>query len=516
MPNPSIPLNWPPRTHGLTILVDATACVGVGYCPIKVKVSAASAAPNTRRFTLRISGADFRELVPIQVSAGLELPAGGTSASTVLYVPQFIREQQLNFDFWDEGEHLPDLSGSVNFNRTISVSAYEDERLPPSILCPNSERLQAPDIESWERTLVVTRTGSATAYFPCDLPDSSFDYSSWDVVLISLDELAFVVGTRPKCWTALRQWIAAGGNLWVYDVGEPFRRLGELEKLLDWPLAKVPEFGRKPAAGVAGWHGVDARTGDTTDSIIQQATTPPYYQASDPAVVAAMEKERPGLRKRLQGLTFVKRRLGMGTVVALDTSTPMTEHRAYWDLLKFEFADRDQWHDRHGLSFIGENPGFWNFLIPGVGLAPIGTFEVLITLFVVGIGPVNYFLLRRRHKQNLLMLTVPAGAAVVTGYLMLYAMFADGFAVVCRTRSFTEINRRHGEAACWSRIAYYAGITPSKGLEFPSDTAVYPIAASPDSTHAGLGSGGQIDEGSPRHFAEGLAPSPPSAQLPSV
>jgi hypothetical protein len=516
LPNPSQPTGKPPKTHGLTIRIDATACVGIGYCPVQVKVTAATPSPPTRRFTASIKRNDFRIPVPMEVSADLELAPGATTTSAVLHIPQFIRSAALQFDFWEEGEHLPDLSGALTLNTSgINTWQYEDENLPPAILCPNKEGLSAPDIESWQRMMTIKRNLQTGIYAPYDLPEATIDYSSWDIVLISLDELAHVIQERPKCWTSMRQWIAAGGNLWVYGVGEPFGRLSELEKQLDWRLIVVPEPDEKPVAGVPGWYGPDERTAETLESIIDQATTPAHH-VTDPALAATMEKERPGLRKRLQGLNFVKRRLGLGYVVALDTSNPMTEHKAYWDLLSHEFMGRQQWHDRHGVSFIGDNPGFWSFLIPGVGLAPIGTFEVLITLFVVGIGPVNYFLLRRRHKLSLLMLTVPSGAAVVTGCLLLYAVFADGFAVRCRSRSFTEINQHHGEAACWSRIAYYAGIAPSQGLQFSSDTAVYPIASSPDSGQSGLNSGRQVEEGSPRRFSRGWLPARTVTQLLTV
>ena len=66
-------------------------------------------------------------------------------------------------------------------------------------------------------------------------------------------------------------------------------------------------------------------------------------------------------------------------------------------------------------------------------------FQVLITLFVLAIGPVNFYLLKRWHKLNLLLITVPASAAVVTLALLSYAVFSDGFGVRARTRSFTEI-----------------------------------------------------------------------------
>jgi hypothetical protein len=138
-----------------------------------------------------------------------------------------------------------------------------------------------------------------------------------------------------------------------------------------------------------------------------------------------------------------------------------------------------QWPLRNGVNFTSPNDNYWNFLIPGVGAAPVTAFQVLITLFVLAIGPLNFYLLRRWQKLNLLLVTVPASAAVVTAALLLYAILADGFGVRVRTRSFTELNQQTGEATCLGRIAYYAGLTPAKGLSFSGDVAVYPLGETP-------------------------------------
>ena len=55
---------------------------------------------------------------------------------------------------------------------------------------------------------------------------------------------------------------------------------------------------------------------------------------------------------------------------------------------------RLKWFQRHGMSLHRENRDYWNWLVPGVGLPPVTTFLVLISVFVVVIGPINYLLLR--------------------------------------------------------------------------------------------------------------------------
>src|SRR5262249_50201700 len=44
-----------------------------------------------------------------------------------------------------------------------------------------------------------------------------------------------------------------------------------------------------------------------------------------------------------------------------------------------------------------------------------------------------------------------------------------------RVRSLTLLDQQHGESVSWSRVSYYAGVAPSGGLRFSTDTAVYPI-----------------------------------------
>jgi hypothetical protein len=137
--------------------------------------------------------------------------------------------------------------------------------------------------------------------------------------------------------------------------------------------------------------------------------------------------------------------------------------------------DRLQWSARHGLTLQTRNDDFYEFLVPGVGLAPVTEFTILVTLFAVFVGPVNFYVLRQRKRLYLLMLTVPLAALLVTGGLLAYAALGEGLGVRVRARSVTHLDQRTGDAATWARLSYYAGVGPSGGLRFPSDMAVLPI-----------------------------------------
>ncbi|MCH7751896.1 MAG: hypothetical protein IH898_07050 [Planctomycetes bacterium] len=138
-------------------------------------------------------------------------------------------------------------------------------------------------------------------------------------------------------------------------------------------------------------------------------------------------------------------------------------------------AKRNAWGRRHGNDPGRGNYEFNNFLIPDVGLAPVFEFQVLISLFVIGIGPVNYWLLNRRGQLPLLLVTVPAAAVATTLVLFAYGFLSEGIGTRVRVRSFTMLDQPSGEAVCWARLSYYAGIAPADGLRMPADAAVYPI-----------------------------------------
>jgi hypothetical protein len=107
---------------------------------------------------------------------------------------------------------------------------------------------------------------------------------------------------------------------------------------------------------------------------------------------------------------------------------------------------------------------------------------ILVTLFAVVVGPVNFYVLRRARRLYLLLLTVPAGTLLVTAGLILFALASDGVRVRLRVRSFADFDQHTGRAAVWSRQSYYAALAPSQGLAFPADTAVYPLVYEPGSS----------------------------------
>ena len=282
----------------------------------------------------------------------------------------------------------------------------------------------------------------------------------------TLSDINLLPSKSPQQWNAIRKWLHNGGTLIVFGAGDKWERIGELQQLLGLPATGIDETGDIDPTKF-GW---------ITPSRNEE-TGPPVSKSPEAASDESDNREDPATAP------FVMQSAGFGTVVALrvdDSSTSSNTKSPDWNRLLISVGpQRWQWFQRYGLSMYRPNEDFWNFLIPGVGLAPVTQFQVIITAFVLAIGPLNYWLLKRRGALNLLVLTVPASALIVTAALVLFALFSDGLGVRVRARSFTHIDQKSGEAICWSRLSYYAGLAPGRGLTFAEDTVVLPLEFAP-------------------------------------
>jgi hypothetical protein len=203
----------------------------------------------------------------------------------------------------------------------------------------------------------------------------------------------------------------------------------------------------------------------------------------------------------------------LGRVVAIRSDEPFSEEGDHLNWMLNEIGSENwMWHRRHGISLHRENLDYWNWIVPGVGRAPVGSYLLLITLFVIVIGPVNYFWLRKRKRLYLLLVTVPLGAALVTFALLNYALLTDGLGVRARVRSFTHLDQRNQQAVSWSRQSYYAGLAPSQGLRFPETAALYKIEQDPTHRRSRRGHRGlRWDEG--QHLVSGYVTSRATSQF---
>ncbi len=291
---------------------------------------------------------------------------------------------------------------------------------------------------------------------PDDVPERWIDLSAADLIFITLDDLAYLARTPDKL-AAVRDWVSAGQTLLVSQLGPDLARSAELEALLGMSgAAGPPSSWQRPMDSDFGIGFLDAT------NLLGGTTTVQYAGTNAPP-----PKFRLG-------------RMGMGRVVAFEDADPTQDGRQFlWAMNALDSTDW-AWFQRFGQSRHRSNAGFFEMRIPGVGDPPVVSFLVLITVFTLGIGPINYWWLKRRRRLYLLLVTVPVGAGLVTVLLLVYALLADGLGVRGRTKSLTFLDRSAGRAVTWSRQAYYAGMTPSRGMVYSENTLVVPFEAAPD------------------------------------
>ena len=322
------------------------------------------------------------------------------------------------------------------------------------------------------------------------LVENWINYVGLDVIFLSLADVDALAASRPKVWQALAEWTRAGGNLCVYGVGDDWHGLATLDRLLERGVTE--KDADKP---YRGWStpstdlfGQGLQLGNNT--LLNEDDTTGASAPLPPGSGSARRRPRclaspSTFRKRTSAacpakMPFVTCQVGFGQVVGIASATPFPGDRRQWQWL-FNTISPERWRGRfrQGLSLDFENPSFDNFLIGDVGLPPISLYRVLITLFVVLIGPLNYWFLRRHGRLHLLLFTVPAAALLATAGLLGYVFIADGLESRLRARSFTFLDQRTHQATSWARLSYYTGLAPSAGLVFPADTAVLPLEKEP-------------------------------------
>ena len=397
---------------------------------------------------------------------------------------------------------LPDLRGIAGRIPMHYWHGQDDGGLDTSKPIEDSQTLRL--LRDWPRLEIVP---------PVNLPDRWIELTCVDMIVVSRTDLELLISQYPQKWLALRAWTATGATLCVTGVDLDEAGLAALESRTEaQPLENVEKENR-------GWWAPDAeRYSDRIDELNSQ-----YQSGSRPIRVVRLPGGQTSVkredsnarteRKPSDPRPFLWRSLGPGILVAIGSERPFAEDPNGWCWL-FNSISKDNWmwYRRHGLSMFRENPDYWNLLIPDVGEAPVNSFLVLISLFVIVIGPLNYFILQRQGRLYLLLVTVPAGAFLVTVGLFAYALFTDGLAVRARVRSYTEIDQRTGNAVAWSRQTYYAGMAPSGGIAFPTDAAVYPVEFRPFTAIPSGRRWHTVWDGSQR-LAEGFLPSRTTTQF---
>jgi len=133
-----------------------------------------------------------------------------------------------------------------------------------------------------------------------------------------------------------------------------------------------------------------------------------------------------------------------------------------------------------------ETRGF-RLRIPGIDGIPARVYLSILVIFSVIIGPVSFWFLWRRRQRVLLVLTAPIISFVFIVLLAGYAVAGEGFGVYGRAATFTILDEATKQAATRAAGSMYAaGMTPSGGLRFGRDVAVFTVGTSGSGTRERL------------------------------
>ncbi|WP_144974047.1 hypothetical protein [Bremerella volcania] len=519
---------------GLYLDIDTRWIDGSGYRPVRVTVATANGlpAPADRRVnvTLQPQYYNFNSRNPFPaVTRELMLSQGKAAETHTLLVPQQFLWYTLQVETREDGRKLKELSSDSTSVMTMFTNGYYTEAYPATIVFHRNapkrddragwvleqanrrdageEVDEIPDLRVFfnEQTLPTNQqltsqlSGSPnqavsaltfltrTDFLPLsDMPVAWQGLSSADLIVLERVDLETVFHKFPERFAVLHQWLMAGGNLLVWNAGQ------DGSDVVDHLLS--PNADSRPPA----WKQVSSDSVDLRNlGIFEQFRGPRNRFANAIAgnyVPLAVRQGKlvetdEGINGKATNvgtpLKMAHRQEGFGKIVVIEED-PFPGTTGSWQRIFATFqGDRLAWFQRHGMSRLRENLGFWEFLIPGVGVAPVTTFELLITLFVILIGPVNYFVLRSIGRLNFLIVTVPVGALMVTAVLMSYAVLSDGLSTKSRVRTVTLLDQTSGHGASWSRQAYYAGLASTSGLKYPLDAAVYEYEQYPLTEHTG-------------------------------
>ena len=514
------------RAHDLQLTIDSRWAGGAngGYYPLRIGLQNL-ARPRVLDFVYSDAGGpgsktpSVSRQVQIDQNASLQFSLSIPLVSAGAYGQLRVLENGRELDELTQHVSLPEAqSGQTEVPSLLVISLS-----PATVDCARFEdAIQALAYSPIAATgrMLIRSSGAVTGMRSNDfqvigpqlLPESWIDYSALDIVAISLVALEKI---SPEARGALVKWAATGGTLVIYDVGSAADSSTDLARLLD--VANQPPQLRK-------WHAADPQLHRpiilSDDSAMMRGVA--MRTVPLPAIAAAApdpevdEQEQPAFIANqavwpVAPEAFSRLDLLAGQVFAFP-GNPFPGAPVDWAWwITSAKPSHLKWTSRHGMSSRQQHPEFSTFLIPGVGAVPLLAFVVLISIFAIVIGPVNYFLVWRRKQLYLLVLTIPTIAFVTSAALFGYSVFSDGFGVQSRLRSFTMLDQYSKTAVSWNRISLYAGMTSSAGLKFSPDTAVLPVWRDPSGFESG-----SVDWTNTQHWTRGWLQSQKAAQFETI
>jgi hypothetical protein len=230
-----------------------------------------------------------------------------------------------------------------------------------------------------------------------DLPASPQAWSSLDALIVSNVDTGRLT---PEQQQALKLWLGAGGKLLIIGGSK-------------W---------QGTAAGLKDFLPIDIDTTSTVNGLpeLQAYTRDPVPLEAETVLATGKLLKGADTLVEQDGLpVIVQKQMGAGTVYYL-AADPALRPLSQWNgmqdlydhLLGFE-ASSPAWTDEQSLTYYDASQALAT--IPELGLPSIFYICGLLFFYIIVIGPVNYFVLRRMKKRELAWISIPVLVVIFTG-----------------------------------------------------------------------------------------------------
>ncbi|TWU39170.1 hypothetical protein [Novipirellula artificiosorum] len=526
---------------GFTATIAAGRIQVAGSVPVKIVVRSTSTFTADRQLVFRFTSDPLGQSPPsngLRVDVPVELSQGTRMTSVTRYLPKWSVGLDYRVTVREQGQVLAGCEASVSGpavrnSQVITTKWLDAEYEFNWVLVLDSERVDVaklPDIRALlhvrRDTFFVNETrapreeltywkllleseafrGAFSVAGQSELPTDWRGYQALDVIILS--QASLQATKRNGRYSAIRDWVLAGGSIVLYDADSLQTFVDSLQLVSEpseWIASAKREVINDRIRQIKGLR---------TD-VARQRSELSKYIANDPNMDPTIafglytgmsapnqpndrspEEQIAWLDAQLAKLTEILNRTGkqwdesmwvrpLGTGFAI--GFPSSDSAPFPGVMQWKIVDqlldfRSSPMLRRGADPILGDNRFRRWMIPGVAQPPVYTFIGLLTLFVILVGPVAYRSTSRRGRSYLMFLIAPVLAIVTTVAMFAYGIVADGFDTIARVRQLTWIDGATGDASERVQATYFAGVRPADGMTFPASAEVvrYPDGLSGD------------------------------------
>ena len=328
----------------------------------------------------------------VRFTRPLDLPRGSRKQVTIYINNLSTFDDELQIDLVEDGRVVTSLREEMAFvsDRDLLIGVWSDT--PQSFA-------SLGDVEpSQGRTFIALLTAE-------DIPDAAAGMQALDILAIADADTGQLT---PQQRLALQGWVMAGGRL-IVAAGPSYQRtLAGLDDLLP-----VTVTGTESVSVISLFDAVQSEE-EVEDASTIVATANADKEAW---VWATTEDDVPLIVRRETGLgetIFVAANPGLEPLRSWD------EIATLWRLILLEGPQRPGWAFGFGPNWEPAQQA--SASIPGVRLPSVIQLCGFLGLYVILVGPVNYFILNRLKRRELAWATIPvlvlvfSAIAYVTGF----------------------------------------------------------------------------------------------------